>query len=83
MKYEMFFISGLELATPYIRKIVPDQILVAGICYWVEIVSSEHFHISECPGLGIHHFVNEGSINCNGEINLKNKNIQLLFFFYL
>ena len=52
-------------------KIVPDKVFVSGICCRVEIVSGEHFNISERPGVGIKYLVNLGPIDCYSEINLR------------
>ena len=53
-----------------IRKILPDQIFVAGISWRIKITSSKHFHFFIVPINIIVSTVNYSSIYCNRKDNL-------------
>lgn len=57
-------------------NIFPVQIFVAGIRCRVEVVTSKHCNILECPGICVFHLINNLSVNTDCEVNLFHEKIQ-------
>ena len=62
---------GYNIKAVVNMKVLPQQIFIAGICSWLEFISSKHSNIGECFGISVFNTVSLFSINCNSEINLK------------
>ena len=62
--------QGVSLHFSSQTNLLPDQMSVAGIGCWIEIVSSKDFHFFKCPGIFIFHVGELFPIDCYSEINL-------------
>ena len=66
----LYYQSGCVSMENEIRKILPDQIFVAGISWRIKITSSKHFYFFIVPINIIVSTVNYSSIYCNRKDNL-------------